>query len=529
MSYSLSTYYVLFLPITVLVYQLTPQRHRWKALLLASYFFFWSISGKLLVFLLLSTVSIHHFGLWMDCVMTEQKAATRGLPRPERKKIKAEYQSRIFTIAVMGVLAQLGVLLVLKYSPFALTVFNGVLKLVHLPFHVQVPSFALPIGLSFYTMQAMSYLLDVYRGTVKADRSLARLAVYMSFFPITMEGPICRYTDTAQQLWEGRSVNWHNLTFGIQRMAYGHFKKRLVADRLDVVVKTVFDGYATMDGGTVALGVLCYTVQLYMEFSGVMDMVIGSAEIFGVTLPENFQQPFFSRNISEFWRRWHITLGAWFRDYLFYPVSLTEPMKQLAKNGRQKLGNHFGPLLASAVALFCVWFCNGLWHGAGWNYLFFGMFHFVMILTEKAIEPFAPGALSRLHINGESKGWHAVQLLRTFILVNIGELFFRAHGLSAGLVMFRIMVTKFTLSSLINGGFLALGLDKLDFLVILFGCAVVLSVSVLRERGMNIRERVAEMSMPRRWALYYALLLIIIVFGAYGMNYEPVAPIYAKF
>lgn len=529
MNYALPTYFLLFLPLTVLAYQLAPHRHRWKVLLLASWFFFWSISGKLLLYLIVSSGSIHHFGLWMDCVMEERKAAVRGLPRPERKAVKAEYQARLFSIVVLGAGVQLGVLLVLKYLPFALRSFNALSRLLHFPLHLRVPAFALPIGLSFYTMQAMSYLLDVYRGSIRADRSLARLAVYMSFFPVIMEGPICRYEQTAEQLWAGKSVTWHSLTFGIQRMLFGYFKKFLVADRLDLLVKNVFDGYANLDGGLIALGVLCYTCQLYMEFSGVMDMVIGTAEIFGVTLPENFRQPFFSRSISEFWRRWHITLGAWFRDYVFYPVSLTEPMKNLSKYGRQRFGNHFGPLLSSGAALFCVWFCNGLWHGAAWSFLFFGMYHFTMILAEQLIEPLAVPSLARLHIRREGGFWHTVQLLRTFLLINIGELFFRAHGLSAGLAMLRRMLTSFTLRSFRDGSFYALGLDGCDYAVCAVAIAVVFGVSLLHERGVHLRSELALWHTAPRWAVYWAALLLIIIFGAYGVNYVPVDPIYASF
>ena len=529
MNYSLPSYFLVFLPLTALVYQLTPQRKRWMVLLLASWLFFWSISGKLLLYLIVSSSSIHHFGLWMDCVMEECREAVKGLPRSARKVVKARYQSRLFHIVVMGVGAQLGVLLVLKYLPFVLSSANALTALLHLPLRLKVPAFVLPIGLSFYTMQAMSYLLDVYRGTVKADRSLARLAVYMSFFPALMEGPICRYTETARQLWEGRRITWHSLTFGIQRMLYGFFKKFLVADRLNLLVKTVFDGYAQMDGGLIALGMLCYTCQLYMEFSGVMDMVIGTAEIFGVTLPENFRQPFFSRTVSEFWHRWHITLGAWFRDYVFYPVSLTESMKYLSKFGRKRLGNRFGPLLASGAALFCVWFFNGLWHGAAWHYLFFGMYHFVVILLEQIAQPLFAPLFSRTHLNGWSRVQHALQLLRTFLLVNLGELFFRANSLRDGLSMAHGLFTRFTLRSLWNGSFLNLGLDACDYTVCLLSIAAVLGVSVLHERGVSLREELARWRTVPRWAAYWAVLLVTILFGAYGMNYAPVDPIYAKF
>ncbi len=390
-------------------------------------------------------------------------------------------------------------------------------------------SFALPIGISFYTLQAISYLLDVYRGTIPPDRNLGRLALYMSFFPALMEGPICRYSDTASQLMEGRPVTWRNLTFGMQRILWGLTKKMVVADRLNPLIQEVFSNYQDHTGAAIFLAMVCYTCQLYMEFSGTMDVVIGSAEIFGVTLPENFRQPFFSHTISEFWTRWHITLGTWFRDYVFYPVSLSGPMKKLTSNARKRLGNHFGPLLASSVALFCVWFSNGLWHGAGWNYIFFGLYHFSLILCGSLFEPVSRGIAGTLHIDRQGKPWRAWQLVRTVILVNIGELFFRADSLTIGMGMFRRMATHFSLTPFVDGRLLSLGVDGKDFVIVAVTMALALGVSLLHERGISIRAWVADRRTPVRWACYYALILFLIIFGAYGSAYSPVDPIYAGF
>lgn len=229
--------------------------------------------------------------------------------------------------------------------------------------------------------------MDVQRGVTKADTNLLRLTLFISFFPQIVEGPICRYDQTAQQLWDAKPITYENLTLGLQRIAYGMMKKIIIADRLNPLVRNVFNNYTDFDGGVIALAAVCYTVQLYMDFSGSMDAVTGTAQILGVTMPENFRQPFFSKTISEFWKRWHITLRTWFKDYVFYPVVTLKPLEKLTSAARKRLGNHYGPLLASAVALFCVWFCNGLWHGAAWSYLFFGMYHFVLILGGNIIAP----------------------------------------------------------------------------------------------------------------------------------------------
>lgn len=528
-SYCLPAYFALFLPAVVLAYSIIPQRFRWAVLLGASYAFFWAISGKLLVFLLIATAIIYLAGLALGAMQEKRSAAVKAAERAERKAIKALYQTKQRRVLTLAVLALLGMLLVLKYAGFFGKNVNALLGLLNLPQNFPVLKFALPIGISFYTLQAVSYLIDVYRGTVAPDRNPARLALYMSFFPGLMEGPICRYSDTAAQLWEGRPITWHNLTFGIQRILFGLAKKMVIADRLNPMIVEVFDNYGSHTGGGILLGILGYTCQLYMEFSGTIDVVIGSAEIFGITLPENFRHPFFSKSISEFWTRWHITLGTWFKDYIFYPVSLSGPLKKLTSNARKKLGNHFGPLCASAIALFCVWFSNGLWHGAAWTYIFFGLYHFFFILCGNLFDPLTKWTTGKLHINRQSKPWHAWQIFRTFVLVNIGEMIFRANSLTDAFRMFRRMIGHFTLETYFDGNIFTMGLSRSDAAIVAVAVVLVLIVSILQERGVRIRETVAGWALPARWACYLALILFLIIFGAYGPAYSPVDPIYAGF
>ncbi len=528
-SYCSLAYLGLFLPIVMVLYQLTPQKHRWKTLLAASYLFFWTISGKLVMFLIFSTCSIHHFGLWMTLVQEEKKGKLAEAEKSEKKQIKGVYQRKLRGIVTLAVLLHIGVLVVLKYSAFFGTNINTLLGACKASFRLPIPSFILPIGISFYTMQAVSYLFDVYRGTIRADRNLGRLALYMSFFPQIMEGPICRYSDTAMQLWSCEKISYHNMTMGMQRIAFGLMKKIVIADRLNLFIKNVFTNYASYDGGVIAVAMVCYTCQLYMEFSGTIDVVIGSAEIFGIKMPENFRQPFFSKSISEFWTRWHITLGAWFRDYVFYPLSMSKPLKHMTISARKHLGNHFGPLVAGSIALFVVWICNGLWHGAGWFYIFFGLYHFGLILLGNMFGPLFKTTAEKLHIDRNKWYYRGIQIIRTAILVNIGELFFRSNGLRVGLIMFKNMVTNFSLASIKSRQILTLGIDKYDVFILAVSILIVFAVSVMRERGIGIRTAIARQNIVVRWAIYYGLILFIVIFGAYGKGYVPIDPIYANF
>jgi predicted membrane protein involved in D-alanine export len=353
--------------------------------------------------------------------------------------------------------------------------------------------------------------------------------LFMSFFPQIVEGPICRYGQTANQLWNVKQIEFENLKLGAVRILFGLMKKLVIADRLNPMIKQIFSHYDDYQGGIIALGAIAYTIQLYCDFSGTMDAVMGVAQIFGITMPENFERPFFSKSISEFWKRWHITLGTWFKDYIFYPVTMSKPMKNLTSSARKKLGNHFGPLLAGSIALFCVWFCNGLWHGSAWGYIFFGMYHFVLILSGNIIAPAVTAFNKKLHINSECFAYRVFQIVRTGILVVIGEMFFRAERLTTGLSMFGKMVTDFSFSSLNYELMKKLKIDMHDVMIVLIALAFIFVISVLNEKGICVRGAIAKRNVVIRWAAVYALIMFIIIFGAYGKGYVAVDPIYANF
>lgn len=519
----------LFLPLTIILYNLIPQKHRWKVLLIASYLFFWSISGKLLAYLLVTTILMHHFGLWITVIQNEQEVLLQNETKEKKKEIKEKYNRKKKEILIFTIISLLSILIILKYTAFLKTNINTLLNWINFPIQLKISQYLIPIGISFYTLQALSYIIDVYKGTIKADKNLGRLALFISFFPQIMEGPICRYSQTAENLWKCEKITYENLTFGIQRFLFGLMKKMVIADRLNPFVINVFNDYAQYDGGIIAIGMILYTLQLYMDFSGTMDMVIGIAEIFGVKLPENFKQPFFSKTIAEFWTRWHITLGAWFRDYIYYPISLSNKSKKFISSLRKKIGNYYGPLLVSSVALFSVWICNGVWHGSGWNYIFFGMYHFALIFSGRLIEPIVNKVNSKLHINNKNFIYIGLQIIRTTCLVFIGELFFRAHGFKAGAAMFSGMLTRFSLESMKNETIFSLGVDKYDFFIVAIVFFAIFIISLLKEKGVNIRKSISKKNIVVRWIIYYMLILTIIIFGAYGFGYTPVDPMYAQF
>ena len=531
-AYFSVTYLGLFLPLAVIFYGLTPNKWKKYALLLESIGFYWLISGVYIGYLLLSAVVIWGCGLWMQNIFTRRDAAVKAAEKAERKAIKKAYTGRARLVLTLAVVAHIGLILVLKYSGFFIMNVNALFGA-----GFAIPEYVKPLGLSFFILQSVSYLVDVYRQTIRADRNLARVGLFLGFFPSIVEGPICRYSQTADALWNAGPVRYENLTLGLQRILFGLMKKLVVADRLNPIVEEMFTTSESYPGYLSLIAGILYTVQLYMDFSGSMDAVCGTAQIFGITMPENFKRPFFSKNISEFWTRWHITLGTWFRDYIFYPVTMSGPLKKLTASARKKLGNHFGPLIAGSIALLCVWFANGLWHGAAWHYIFFGLWHFVLILLGNIFAPYLKTVNEKLHFGPENKPFRVFQILRTSFLVVLGEIIFRADNMGIALTMIRRIFTDFgnpfwaryNIHELLVNVLDAANCDIWDLAIVGVTVVIVFVVSLLQERGVKIRESLSKRPTVLRWCVWYALILFIVIFGAYGHGYVAVDPMYANF
>lgn len=267
MTYFGVAYLFMFLPLTIIAYSIVPQKHRWKVLLLASYAFFWSISKKLIVYVIGSTFLIHYIGIWLELLQNERNGILKEAEKEQKKKIRAEYLKKQRRVLTFGVLVNIGILLVVKYTGFIGGNVNSLLQALKIPFKLQIPKILMPIGISFYSLQAVSYLVDVYHEKIKADKNIARLSLYLTFFPQIMEGPICRYLETAMQLWEGNKITYANLKNGLLRISYGMIKKMIIADRLNRFIGEIYLHYAKYDGGIMlARNGALYITTLYGFF-----------------------------------------------------------------------------------------------------------------------------------------------------------------------------------------------------------------------------------------------------------------------
>ena len=521
-----STYYNYLFLIIVIFYNFIPKRIRPFALLSFSFLFFFVISKFLILYLITTILTIYISTLFIDKLEKEKKSKLENKEKEEKQIIKQKYKNKKRLVLIICILINVAFLFVFKYLRFFTLNANLLLNLFNCDFNFKLIKLIAPIGISFYTLQALSYLFDVYNGKIECDKNIFRVALFMSFFPQIVEGPMARYEDTARDLYAGERITYHNFCFGLQRIGWGLFKKIIIADRINILVKTVFDGYAMFSGPVIFIGALGYTIMLYMEFSAAMDVVIGIGEMFKVKIPENFRQPFFSKNISEFWTRWHITLGKWFKDYIYYPISLSKPLKKLTMKLRKVLGNYYGPLISGGIALFVVWLLNGLWHGAGWTFIAFGMYHFILIFTGNILKKPITDLCTKLKIDRQKLYFRICQSLKVSVLVVIGELIFRADNIRIAFQMLKKLFTDFSFQI---GEMSKLGLDILDYLVLFIALIVVLIVGILREKNINIRQKIAEKNIIIRWIIYYILIFSIFIFGAYGPGYEPIDPIYADF
>lgn len=526
MNYNEIIFLTVFLPAVLLFYYVLPKRARWGVLLASSLVFYFLSSGIFTGIMLATTVTIYLSGLIIQRIndsFKKQKSA-EGITKDEKKLLKKKAVNKKKFVVLAAVIINFGLLLTLKYCNFFIGSVNFI-------FGASIPlqSFIMPLGISFYTLQAVSYVIDVYRGTCKADKNFGRVLMFVCFFPHIVEGPIGRYDKLAYQIYEGHSFDYDKFMRGLQLMLWGLIKLFVVSDRAGIFVDNVFEDVYRADGSILLLSVLMYTVQLYANFSGCMDLVKGMSQLFGIELADNFKRPFFSNSINEFWRRWHITLGAWLRDYIFYPISLSKLFAKISSKAKKHCGEFFAKFLPSAFALFFVWFCNGLWHGASIKYIVYGLYYYVIMMIGLLLEPFFAWLAGRFRINRKSKAFYVWQVFRTFIIVNIGMLIFRADSLtSTGYIIWTIFA-KFDISALFDTRIFLYSIGTADFIVLAAAVVGLIIVDALQERGHRLRDEIASHNIVIRWAVYFAALFCLIIFGAYGEGYRTADFLYAQF
>lgn len=523
--------FLLFIAVLFLAYYLLPKKCQWPLLLAASYFFYFIAGAEYLIYIAVTTVTVYFAAVWMDRNVSRQsaylKAHKEELSKEEKKVYKDQQKKIRLRWFLSCLLLNLGILAVVKYSNFMISNVNGVLGLFRGTKPLSFVTLAVPMGISFYTFQAIGYLMDVYRGTVPAEKNIFKFALFVSFFPQLVQGPISRFGDLAQSLYGGHRFDARAVSRGLQRMLWGYFKKMVVADRVLAGVTTLIGDLDKYNGAYIVAVIFFYTLELYADFTGGIDITIGIAETLGISMQENFNRPFFSKSLKEYWRRWHITMGTWFRDYIFYPFSISKPMQKITKAVGTRFGEGMRRRLPVYLATILTWFATGVWHGASWNYIVWGLGNCAVLLISEEFEPLYAKFHARFDVEG--KFWYRLfTVVRTFLLVCCFKIFDCYATLGE---TFRALGSMFTARNwevLWDGSMLTLRLTALDYGILAVGVLVMLGVSLL-QRGGSVRERIAGYAYPVRFAIWYGLFLVVLLAGAYGIGYDASQFIYNRF
>ncbi len=530
--------FLAFLFLVVVVYYLVPKKFQWAVLLVASYGFYLSTGSNNLVYILFATVFTYGAGRWMQALRDKSQEKIKALgdeaTKDQKREIKKAVNKKVHTVQIFTALVILGVLVFVKCSDIFATGLNSVFGMFHWDASIPVVNIIAPLGLSYFTFNSIGYLIDVGRGKHDAEKHLGKFALFVSFFPSIVQGPLFRYNDVGVQLGQPHKLEYKNITHGAQLILWGCFKKLVIADRVAAIARAVFctEFMASNFSGTqVFFGVLAYSFQIYCDFSGGTDITRGAAQMLGIDLPVNFEQPFFATSMADFWRRWHMSLGAWMREFVFFPIMLCKPVTAVSKAARKRFGAAAGKIVPSVAAPFVVFFLIGIWHGISWQYIVNGLFNATLISSTVALTPAYQKLGKALRVNTEAFSFRLFQMLRTFTLLCISRIIVKAPSLGAAFVMIKKMFTDVDLDFFLgnNGDIFKYGVDEKGMTVVIIGILILLVVGILRERGMKIRETVEKQGLIFRWALWLLLLAFVLIFGMYGPSYDASAFIYGQF
>ncbi len=524
--------------LTIVYFAFPNKQYQWVVLLIGSYVFYFFTGIKIAAFMVFTTVSTYAAGRIIGSNTRRTRAVIKehkeDWDKKQKKAYRAERDKVGRRIMALTLLVNFGILFVLKYYRFMAVNINS-LTGGGLP----VFRFILPLGISFYTFQSMGYLIDVYRGDVEDEQNLFKFALFVSFFPQIIQGPISAYDQLAHQLYEPHRPEYERFKFGLELILWGLFKKLVIADRASGLMAVIRDSMdADSPNGTmVVFLILVYALQLYADFSAGIDISRGVAQILGIDMIQNFRQPYFSLSLTDYWNRWHISLGAWMRNYIFYPLALSDTAGKITESisrsafGKTKAGAHIASVLPGALASLVVFLVVGIWHGAEWKYIWFGLWNGVVIMIAILAVPLMDRLNKILHIDPSSFRHRVFRIIRTFILVCIGYYFDVAVNATESFLFLRQTLTGQNLSGALAA---AAGFDKytlLDIVLLLMMTVLMFIVGVLREKQPDVplRVRIARMSPLVQWLILFAAMMTLLFLGVYGPGYDPQDFVYMQF
>lgn len=504
-----SSIYLTFLIILLFLYYTFPKKIQWLCLFVFSFLFIVTST---------SDVKVYAYIIYGILVTYLGAKFIKMAKTDKSKKI-------IEVITIILILLQL---IYLKYLNFFGNTATNILNMFGKNNSLVIISIVAPIGVSFYTLISLGYVIDVARGVVEPQKNILKYSLYILYFPQITSGPITRYSEMENSLFKEHQFKLNNILFGFQRILWGIFKKLVISERVAIITNTIFNNYTDYNGVYILIGVIAFAIQLYTDFSGCMDIVIGTSETLDIKLPENFNTPFFSKSISEYWRRWHITLGTWFKDYFFYPILKSNLFQNMQDKLKKKLGKKWGKRIPTYLGMLILWFTVGAWHGGACTYIIgSGLLHWFYIVSGEILNPAFNKLGNFLKVNKERLAYKIWQMIRTSTLVCIGFVFFRSESVFQAIYMLRsIFVNNFY--KLFMGEIQSLGLNNNDITICLLGTFTLFIVSLLKQK-YEIREEISKQHIIIRYSIWICLILCILILGYYGKGYDASSFIYQKF
>ena len=491
--------FLIFLPIVLVIYYIIPMKYKHIWLLISSYYFYMCWNAKYALLIFASTVITYLSGILLDKVEKTWSDVDK----------LGKYKKLILAISFVS---NLGILFYFKYINFTLDIVTRVLSKMNISMNVPVFDVILPVGISFYTFQALSYSVDVYRGEVAPEHDFFRYALFVSFFPQLVAGPIERSKNLLTQLREPRKFDFGYAFDGILLMLWGFFLKIVLADRIAIFVDTVYGDCEHYQGIYLIVATVLFAVQIYCDFSGYSSIAMGTAKLLGIELMDNFNAPYLSTSVADFWRRWHISLTSWFKDYLYIP---------LGGSKKGSLRKYFNKMI--------VFMLSGLWHGAQLTFVVWGAINGLYQVIGEILMPIRKKVSDIIGINRNSEGFYALSALATFALVDFTWIFFRADSLGRAIYIIKSILNTENIWTLFDGSLYNCGLDEKNFRLMVIAVIILLIADILKRKGIRVREIILRQDGYIKCLVVSFSILLIMVFGKYGPAYDAVNFIYFQF
>lgn len=526
MSYN-QVRFLIFLVVFLCIYFLLRHTSMKKLWILAGNIFFCIWSGWAGLIIVFGTaVIVYCMSLLMERVYNKYEKAKEGLELKPKEQVvflnKYKRKARKYLWLAMFII--LGLWIYVKVGKLM-----GVFSVVSFKQWFSGAGIIVPLGISYYTLSAVGYLLDIFWRKTKPVHNFLDLLVAMTYFPHIVQGPISKYDKLLKQIANIPKFDYDRVCHGIQLMIWGYIKKIVIADRLVVYTQVVFRNIGNYGGVEILIAVLFSGMQIYADFSGCMDIVIGISQIMGIELEANFRQPFFSKTASEFWTRWHMTLSGWTKVYIYLPIAMSPKFMKLIRTLKKHKLKWLSSFVNAFVPLIAVWLFTGLWHGTGTDYIMWGMYWCVIMTISKETSFIVDKSDKVLHIDTTKKYFRYWQFFRTYMIFVVGRSFTLAGGLTGFCAIWKGMFSQHKLWVLFNESLFRHGLDRKDFYIAVVGIIIILLIDLAHEKGAKIRETITSVPLPVRWFIYISAIFIVVVLGVYGPGFDASSFAYGEY